>query len=403
MKAKRIIGCLAVTAVSSLLMSVASANEPSVGDAAASTARESPEKYWNFSELSKAPKWRAAPYPESQYPGMKAILVSGRGPGDSSAEFFCYTAFPEGQAPAGGWPGVVLVHGGGGTAFPNWVEEWRAAGFAVIAPDWYNRYPAPGLTNAAPSETSVPRGLLPGGKRQDHVAVVANLVLAHSLLRSLPEVNPARTVYVGLSWGSWYGSAVLALDPRFRGGVEIYCGDYNPRKKRIVDGRFLHAAKVPMYWVVSTNDRNVTPETSNAGFGECATFDGCTLVNDLTHSHRGFSFESVKRMAQYYAGIGKRLPRLGEVTLAGSRASAPVLDPGKGIALAKIAYTLSNAPKTFERPWQYADARVENGVVSADVPVGTVQFYLAAYEAESARHDLCGTTKFVTVKPLEGK
>ena len=30
-------------------------------------------------------------------------------------------------------PGVVLVHGGGGSAFKQWVEEWNERGFAAIS------------------------------------------------------------------------------------------------------------------------------------------------------------------------------------------------------------------------------------------------------------------------------
>jgi cephalosporin-C deacetylase-like acetyl esterase len=30
-------------------------------------------------------------------------------------------------------PGMVLVHGGGGTAFKEWVQKWNAQGFAAIS------------------------------------------------------------------------------------------------------------------------------------------------------------------------------------------------------------------------------------------------------------------------------
>ena len=363
--------------------------------------REDPSLYWNFAELSQKPAFRTSPYAESDYAGMKALLVKGRGPKDTSAEFFCYYGVPDGKKPTAGWPGVVLVHGGGGTAFPNAVAEWQKLGFAVIAPDWYNRRPAPALTNVPPSEVTVPRVDLDGGKRQDHVANVANMVLAHSLLRSFPEVDGNRTVFVGLSWGSWYGACVAAVDPRFRGCVEIYCGDRNARDPKtpmgFVNGRFLHAAKAPMWWAVSTNDRNVTPDSSNAGFEECARFDGCALVNDLPHSHIGFSFGSVHRMARYYVGLERsRLPKLGDAVVRDGVISAPILDVGAGIGFARLSYTTSDEQPTYKRKWISADAAVENGCVKARLPADTVQCYLAAYERDSRFHDLCGTTKFVT-------
>ena len=37
---------------------------------------------------------------------------------------------------------VVLIHGGGGTAYPQFVKRWIAKGYAVIALDWYNQRPS---------------------------------------------------------------------------------------------------------------------------------------------------------------------------------------------------------------------------------------------------------------------
>ena len=61
--------------------------------------REDPAKYWRFSELEAAPRFRDCPYPNSEYPGMRPILVEGFGPNKTSAEFFCYYALPEEAMP----------------------------------------------------------------------------------------------------------------------------------------------------------------------------------------------------------------------------------------------------------------------------------------------------------------
>ena len=366
---------------------------------------DNPAGFWSKDELFKTPSFRECPDAESRYPGIKALFVSGKGPKDTAAEFFCYYGTPEGKAPEDGWPGVVLVHGGGGTAYPQYVKKWTSLGFAVIAPDWYNCRPAPGLTNAPPTQTNIKRIPLDGGRRQDHVANVANMVLAHSLIRSFPEVNASRTVFVGLSWGSWYGGCVAAVDDRFRGAVEIYCGDYRPDLKgdrELVNGRFLNSAKIPMWWAVSTNDRNVTPGSSNAGFARCARLDGVTLVNDLPHSHIGFSFDSVHRMAAYYTGSGRRLPKLGKARISDGWLEAPVLDDGAGIAAVKLGYTVSTDMPEWKRQWKYAQGEMSGGKVRARLPAGTVKCYLAAYEKERSRFkDLCGTTVFVDVKPSD--
>jgi len=363
--------------------------------------RENPAKYWNLEELSKVPAYRASPYKESEFPGLKAMLVKGKGPKGAAAEFFCYYGVPEGEKPAGGWPAAVMVHGGGGTAFPQLATLWKKRGFAVIALDWYNRRPAPGLTNAAPTEVNLPRVELEGGKRQNHVANVANMILTHTLVRSFPEVNKDRTVFLGLSWGSWYGACVAAVDNRFKGVIEIYCGDKNVKRDPatwmgFVNGRFLHAAKVPMWWIVWPVDGNVTPESSNAGFAECPTFDGCSIVNHLGHSHAGLELEPVFRMARYYVGLDKtRLPKLDTPRLVDGTVCARILDHGPGIAFARLGYTKSSDPKTDKRNWSYVSATVQGDEVSAKLPAGTTCCYLTAYEKETPRQDLCGTTPYL--------
>lgn len=361
--------------------------------------REPPEKYWDFAELGNAPAYRACDRAECAFKGMDALLVSGRGPNGSSAEFFCYFAKPEGAVPEGGFPGVLLVHGGGGTAFPLSVDAWRRAGFAVLAPDWYNCMPAPGLTNGSPVEGRLPRIELPGGRRNDQRANVANLVLAHSLLRSMTGVNSERTVYVGLSWGSWYGAAVAAVDPRFRGVVEIYCGDARP-SDRLVNGRFLHAAKCPMWWVVGTNDQNVSPASSQAGFDECPTHFGHAIVPRLPHSHVGYEFGSVMRMAKFFAGAGRSLPVLGRATISEGAISARVERSGASEGRAVLNYTVDrSAQKPHMRRWLSAPAELKGGVVSAKLPDGVFQAYLSLYEADEGRfHDLCGSSSILEVR-----
>lgn len=362
--------------------------------------RADPFAIWSFEELSKVPECRPCPAKESDWGGLRSLLVRGKGPKGSEAEFFCYYGVPKGRMPTGGWPGVVLVHGGGGTAYPNYVQQWNELGFAVIAPDWYNRRPAPGLTNVPPTQVSVPRVDLVGGKRQDHVANVANFVLAHSLLRSFPEVNKDRTVYVGLSWGSWYGTCVAAIDDRFRGCVEIYCGDYRPDKGgsyRLVEGRFLPEAKVPMHWTVLTNDRNVTPYTSNDGFEACARFYGVSLMNSAAHSHVGFEFDSVHRMAKHFTGSAKTLPRLGDPVVRNGTVTADILDEGEGVTKVWLCYTTSDEKPTHKRKWEKIAAMRAGRTISAKLPDGTVQCYLAAEERESRFHNLRGTTPFIDI------
>lgn len=392
----------------------------SAGEAA---FREQPEQYWDFAKLKDPPEFRDAPFADSRAEGLRAVLVTGYGPGKGEknfsavhpkplsakvkAEFFAYIGFPSGPVPKGGFPGIVLIHGGGGTAYPQYTRFWVQHGYAVIALDWYNQRPVP---SAKPTETNVKRIPLPGGKRQDHVSNVANMVLAHSLLRSLKNVNPEKTAFVGLSWGSWYGAMVAALDPRFKGGVEIYCGDVKfklPSKGRalsFINGRFHHAAKIPLYWIVGTNDQNAFTDTLNLAFKECPTLENKSMVIRLPHSHVGFYFDSCLRMAAHFTQGKPGLPKLGGIARKGNTVSAEILDPGMGIRRAILCYTDSTEKVYHKRLWKSIPARLENNTVSAEIPPGAHQFFLSVYDGDSRFNDLCGSTSTVILPfPDPGK
>ena len=363
--------------------------------------REEPEKYWNAKDLFKVPTFRDSGFEDSKYEGLKDIMVSGYGPDGSKAEFFAYVAMPSTPKPEGGYPGIVLVHGGGGTAYPQYVKHWAKDGFAVIALDWYNRRPTP-LKDTEPIETNVPRQDLEGGRRNDIPANVANMVLCNSLLRTWPDVNPEKIVFVGLSWGSWYGAIVSAIDSRLKGVVEIYCGDVRLQDSRLINGRFLHAAKVPMYWVASTNDQNVTLESLSAAFNECPTIVTKSLVIRLPHSHTGFFFESCPRMAKHFLDPDKvpSLPVLGKPVVKNGIVSAEIKSVGLGIGKTLLCYSLS--PKTEKRhlwKWETMQAEVNGKTISAKIPDGVTQCFLSIYEETNGNYnDLCGTTEVVDLQ-----
>ena len=94
----------------------------------------------------------------------------------------------------------------------------------------------------------------------------------HSLIRSLPEVDPERTGVTGISWGGYLTCIVAGVDPRFKLAVPVYgCGFYRDTlfqdnlKQLTHDNAdrwlawwdpsvYLGLAKMPMLWVTGSND-----------------------------------------------------------------------------------------------------------------------------------------------------
>ena len=149
---------------------------------------------WDVTELKQTPAWRVTELAPAD--GMTSILYQSIDYLGDTVEVFAYYSAPTGTIPEGGWPAAVFVHGGGGTAFPVWVEYWNNHGYACISIDVEGHIPVKDSTGA---RLPTPH---PGPKRvgvwddyklpieeQWYYHVIAQVMKAHSLIASFPEVN----------------------------------------------------------------------------------------------------------------------------------------------------------------------------------------------------------------------
>jgi dienelactone hydrolase len=166
---------------------------------------------------------------------MKAIFYEGLDWEGKKTKVFAWIGLPEQRE--GPVPGIVLVHGGGGTAFKNWVEEWTDRGYAAIS------IAVEGQTDLKPESGSAHKHWRPhtwaGPQRvviygdsakplrdQWMYHAVADTILANSLLRSLPQVDANRVGIMGISWGGVITSTVMGIDSRFAFAIPVYgCGN----------------------------------------------------------------------------------------------------------------------------------------------------------------------------------
>ncbi|CAA6692735.1 MULTISPECIES: dienelactone hydrolase family protein [unclassified Lentimonas] len=131
-------------------------------------------------------------------------------------------------------PGVVLVHGGGGTVIEAWVDEWTDRGYAAIAMDNEGGNLIDGVRTkphayGGPARTGIykdsePENLKPLDEQWEYHAT-STVVLANSLLRSLPEVDANKIGVMGVSWGGVLTSTAIGVDNRFAFAIPTYgCG-----------------------------------------------------------------------------------------------------------------------------------------------------------------------------------
>lgn len=167
--------------------------------------------------------------------GLKPIFFEGLPWKGRSTRVFAWLGLP--PARQGMVPGIVLVHGGGGTAFTEWVRKWTQRGYAAISIAVEGQTDQPQDTPTG-ARRSWKRHAWSGPARDGIYAdstepvpdqwmyhAVADTVLANSLLRSLPEVDPGKVGLMGISWGGAIAATVIGIDPRFAFAIPTYgCG-----------------------------------------------------------------------------------------------------------------------------------------------------------------------------------
>jgi dienelactone hydrolase len=234
---------------------------------------------WKLAELQRTPQsWAAT----TEEPGVKAVWLAGPAYQGKPTRAFAYYGIPAGTAQA---PGMVLIHGGGGTAFAEWVRMWNSRGFAAIAIDTVGTLPQKALPDQlwnpkrARHADSGPAGWgdfshidAPLTDQWSYHAVAVS-ILAHSFLRAQPGVDARRIGVTGISWGGYLTSIVASLDHRFRFGIPIYgCGFLGEDSAWLKEfeklgperaakwlkwwdpSAYLPQGRRPMFWINGTND-----------------------------------------------------------------------------------------------------------------------------------------------------
>lgn len=229
-----------------------------------------------FKEALKVPNIYPAPGFEAE--GVKSLFYDGLPYDGMETRVFAWYGVPEAKSDEK-FPAMVLVHGGGGTAFDEWVRLWNRRGYAAIAMDLCGCIPKGIYASWSRHGFGGPPGW--GGFDQIDWDVedqwtyhaVSDILLAQSLLKSFPEIDPDRIGLTGISWGGYLTCIASGLSDVFKFAVPVYgCGflgdnsawlpnfkDMGKKKaEKWLDlwdpSQYLRNTEMPMLWVTGTND-----------------------------------------------------------------------------------------------------------------------------------------------------
>jgi len=305
-------------------------------------------------------------------------------------------------------PGMVLVHGGGGTAYKEWVQKWNAQGFAAISiavegqtdvnenkvkgrPSWARHAFAGPTRDGTFADTKLPL------KEQWMYHALADTMLANSLLRSLPEVDAAKIGVMGISWGGVITSTVVGLDERFAFGIPTYgCGHLfdaenhwgralhdNVGYKQVWDGlNYADRVKMPVLWLSWPQDAHFPLGCQAEHYRQTPGARMVSLVSKMGHSHpAGWNPPDSYAFAKSIVETGKPWGSSPSATTKEGYAIA-VFHSSKPITKAVLVSTTDKG-FTGTRKWVETPAAAASGgggtTTSAPLPSGTTAWYINAY------------------------
>ena len=371
---------------------------------------------WDLSALMPPPDWTALERPKVD--GVKAITFAGPAFHGKPTRVFAWLWVPAVKA-GEKVPAMVLIHGGGGTAFEEWVRLWVNRGYAAIAMDTCGQVPVGTYGHWVHDDQSGPPGW--GGfdqmdwPRADQWTyhAVANVILAHSLIRSLPEVDAERTGMTGISWGGYLTCIVAGVDQRFKLAVPVYgCGFYRdtvfagelnklspePAARWMAwwdPSVYLEGADMPILWVTGSNDFAYTMNALQSSYRQARGPRALCIRLRMPHGHGGAGEnpEEIRVFADSILQKGVALPiitgtgRDGSNVWATYAAKVPVVK-------SELNYT-KDTGRWQDRKWETIAARQTDGRVEAALPGGTRGYYFNLFD----ERDCVVSTEHESISP----
>jgi cephalosporin-C deacetylase-like acetyl esterase len=339
--------------------------------------------------------------------GLKAIFFEALPWKQKPTKVFAWLGLPEKRA--GKVPAVVLVHGGGGTAFKEWVKKWNAHGFAAIsiAVEGQTDEQDPASPKAwkqhawaGPERIGIyGDSALPLTEQWIYHAV-ADTVLANSFLRSLPEVDADKVGVMGVSWGGVITSTVIGIDSRFAFAIPTYgCGhlfDADNQYGRALESNTLYReawdplvrmarVKMPVLWLSWPQDEHFPLDCQAACYHGAPGKHMVALIPDMGHGHPpaynppdSYAFaESIARDGQPWCVQTGAKIESGAVRV--EFAATKPLDRALLISTTDTGFT-------GKRKWTESSAIVEKRdkawLVTATLPPGTTAWFMNARSGE---------------------
>lgn len=363
---------------------------------------------WKLTELDQAPAMQWI----DETSTVRSLLYTGEPFEGHATDVFAFYASPAtlGNAkPGQKFPGVVLIHGGGGTAFAEWVNLWAMRGDAAIAMDLSGSRPTDPVFDPVTKQldvqatdskarTRMPNGGPDHGHPQKFDSIggevsddwpyhaAASVIRAHSLIRSFAEVDADRTAVTGISWGGYTTCLVASLDGRFKAAVPVYgCGFLHegesvqkPSIDKLGDRRsewiaaydpssLLKRCRVPILFVNGTNDVHYPLDSYQKSFDVVPGVKQMRIEVKMKHSHpAGWEPQEIGLFIDSYCRNGQPLPVPSIPKIVGDQIKV-ICESEVKLKKAELHYTTDEGLRS-SRQWKSIPATIDGKIITISKP-----------------------------------
>lgn len=348
---------------------------------------------WNFKELKEAPAFSITALDTGD---VRTIIYRGGKFGKKEyTNVFAYYSTPgivyKNDKLDKKLPAVVLVHGGGGRAFKEWVRIWASRGYAAIAMDLSgNDGSGNRLLKGGPNQDERHKFDVDNDKTEQWVFhSVSNVILAHSLIRSFPAVDSSRTAITGISWGGFLTCIIAGIDPRFKAAVPVYgCGFVNEPGGVFYENYFknfppdqtatwmrqydasayISKARIPFLWINGARDPYYFPLISSKTHQRLAVEGNYSLLPEMPHGHEaGWAPPEIGAFIDSYLKGTRKLPKVGRPNLSKGRIISK-LSMKERYTNASLSYTTDTVLPFSNRTWATIPAFIKRNRIISNLP-----------------------------------
>lgn len=337
-----------------------------------------------------APEYDFGDYLESD-DNIKAIFFDSICEGQRT-KVFGYLGIPKNHN--GNLPAVVLVHGGGGTAFDDWAKLWVDKGYVALAIDTEGHVPVKGNHMDYQDHADSPYFGRPNSRFQDTVEDInhtwmhyatSSVMAAAELLKSLECVDSNKVGVCGISWGGCITMITTCYYDKFAFSIPIYIAlkikgsgcrteeSYNTECADIWESAPITSVKTPMLYIGDIYDVC----TSIHALSACAEDVGGAYTSFQVGFGHGHDVGSIRKecfaFADYICKGGKEpVAFIGRPDFE----NKCVKFDSRGNDIQKVAIHYCEEYRSIDaKTWHEAPAVIENGYIKADKNINCATFY----------------------------